>query len=400
MRIVDSLHDQNFVTLDKRSKLARINAAKSSNEMSDRTAMVVEAVLVHIIVFGQRMKPIAAVLGCGNRVLIGLFLIAKWLPLIPPIGKKRKTASALETIHPLRFLKEYLWLYIPISLLASHHVDPGSIPSRVTPDPRMWESCRTMPLVGGFSPGSPVSPVFSFRLRSILTSIPSLALRTSKLIAREEERGRGKRLCRVSHLRRLHLERGANNSTMFKSRVPSRGDEEEKEGEEKEGEEEEEEDGVVPKTFPGQKAHSYRHQSCENFFLDSVGNGAAWPATVVNRGRGPDDVTCSIIEARCAIRAEETRLCNAVFSTRIATEYLNASLTGHSQQTGTPADVSNSTALCAIHKLDFKSAHFILNSLYLSMRVADERLQVDSRTTRILNACAHSSQTALHSSRE
>ncbi|KAJ8897722.1 hypothetical protein PR048_003072 [Dryococelus australis] len=38
-------------------------------------------------------------------------------------------------------------------------------------DFRMWESCRTMPLVGGFSRGSPVSPVLSFRPCSILTSI-------------------------------------------------------------------------------------------------------------------------------------------------------------------------------------------------------------------------------------
>ncbi|KAJ8866140.1 hypothetical protein PR048_033664, partial [Dryococelus australis] len=56
-------------------------------------------------------------------------------------------------------------------LLAPHQGDPGSIPGRVTPDFRMWESCRTMPLVGGFSRGSPVSPALSFRRCSILTSI-------------------------------------------------------------------------------------------------------------------------------------------------------------------------------------------------------------------------------------
>ncbi|KAJ8869012.1 hypothetical protein PR048_030558, partial [Dryococelus australis] len=38
-----------------------------------------------------------------------------------------------------------------VSLLASHHGDPGSIPGRVTPDFRTWESCRTMLLVDGFS---------------------------------------------------------------------------------------------------------------------------------------------------------------------------------------------------------------------------------------------------------
>ncbi|KAJ8867700.1 hypothetical protein PR048_031503 [Dryococelus australis] len=39
------------------------------------------------------------------------------------------------------------------------------------PDLRMWELCLTMPLVGGFSRGSPVSPALSFRCRCILTSI-------------------------------------------------------------------------------------------------------------------------------------------------------------------------------------------------------------------------------------
>ncbi|KAJ8875212.1 hypothetical protein PR048_023107 [Dryococelus australis] len=48
------------------------------------------------------------------------------------------------------------------SLLASHHGDP---------DFRMCESCRTTPLVGGFSRGSPVPPALSFRHCSILNSI-------------------------------------------------------------------------------------------------------------------------------------------------------------------------------------------------------------------------------------
>ncbi|KAJ8890391.1 hypothetical protein PR048_009899 [Dryococelus australis] len=54
----------------------------------------------------------------------------------------------------------------------SHTVgDPGSIAGRTTPDFRMWESCRTMPLVGGFPRESPVSPTPSLRRCSILTSI-------------------------------------------------------------------------------------------------------------------------------------------------------------------------------------------------------------------------------------
>ncbi|KAJ8879866.1 hypothetical protein PR048_020483 [Dryococelus australis] len=38
-------------------------------------------------------------------------------------------------------------------------------------DFRKWESCRTMPLVCGFSLGSLISPAPSFRHRSILASI-------------------------------------------------------------------------------------------------------------------------------------------------------------------------------------------------------------------------------------
>ncbi|KAJ8867220.1 hypothetical protein PR048_031018 [Dryococelus australis] len=39
------------------------------------------------------------------------------------------------------------------------------------PNFRMWGSCRTMPLVGGFSRGSPVSPARSIRCCSTLASI-------------------------------------------------------------------------------------------------------------------------------------------------------------------------------------------------------------------------------------
>ncbi|KAJ8872345.1 hypothetical protein PR048_025949 [Dryococelus australis] len=52
------------------------------------------------------------------------------------------------------------------SLFASHQGEPGS-----TPDFREWESCQTIPLVGGFSRGSPVFTALSCRSRSTLTSI-------------------------------------------------------------------------------------------------------------------------------------------------------------------------------------------------------------------------------------
>ncbi|KAJ8873457.1 hypothetical protein PR048_024274 [Dryococelus australis] len=56
-------------------------------------------------------------------------------------------------------------------LLAYNQDDPGSIPGRVTPDFRMWESCQMIPLVGVFSRWSPVFNALSFRRCSILTSI-------------------------------------------------------------------------------------------------------------------------------------------------------------------------------------------------------------------------------------
>ncbi|KAJ8880345.1 hypothetical protein PR048_016812 [Dryococelus australis] len=66
-----------------------------------------------------------------------------------------------------------------VRLLASHKGEPGSISGRVTPDHRKGESCLTLPLVGGFSLGSPVSLVLAFRRRSILLISPSSAVTTS-----------------------------------------------------------------------------------------------------------------------------------------------------------------------------------------------------------------------------
>ncbi|KAJ8876153.1 hypothetical protein PR048_024062 [Dryococelus australis] len=60
---------------------------------------------------------------------------------------------------------------VAISTLAPQQGKPASISGRVTPDFRKWKSCRTMPLVGGFSRGSSISPAPSFRRRSMFTSI-------------------------------------------------------------------------------------------------------------------------------------------------------------------------------------------------------------------------------------
>ncbi|KAJ8866855.1 hypothetical protein PR048_032716 [Dryococelus australis] len=85
------------------------------------------------------------------------------------LRQRNKCCIDISTAHIIK-----CWATV-LSLLASNQGDPGSIPGRVTPDFRMWESCRTMPLVGGFSRGSPVSPALSFRRCSILTSITLIA---------------------------------------------------------------------------------------------------------------------------------------------------------------------------------------------------------------------------------
>ncbi|KAJ8896995.1 hypothetical protein PR048_002341 [Dryococelus australis] len=85
------------------------------------------------------------------------------LQLLP--GLKQSTSETTASLRPLWNSRGRG------SLLASHQRDPSSFPDRVTPDFRMWESCQTMPLVGGFSRGYPVSPTLSFRRCSILTSI-------------------------------------------------------------------------------------------------------------------------------------------------------------------------------------------------------------------------------------
>ncbi|KAJ8893210.1 hypothetical protein PR048_005796 [Dryococelus australis] len=59
------------------------------------------------------------------------------------------------------------WLYCSLPTKANWLQSPaGSLP-----DIRLWESCRTMPLVGRFFRGSPISPSLSFRRCSIIASL-------------------------------------------------------------------------------------------------------------------------------------------------------------------------------------------------------------------------------------
>ncbi|KAJ8897666.1 hypothetical protein PR048_003016 [Dryococelus australis] len=69
------------------------------------------------------------------------------------------------------------------TLPASHQGDPGSIPGRATPDPRMWELRWTMSLVGGFTWGSPASPSPHSGAAPYSLQSPSSALKISMLRA-------------------------------------------------------------------------------------------------------------------------------------------------------------------------------------------------------------------------
>ncbi|KAJ8874428.1 hypothetical protein PR048_025277 [Dryococelus australis] len=103
-------------------------------------------------------------------------------------GRPVKSSGTIPTCKnpggiPLEIEPGSLRRVATVNLLASHQSDSGSIAGRVTPDFCKWESCRTMPLFGGFSMRFPVSPTLSFRRFSILTQSPPSALKTSMLRA-------------------------------------------------------------------------------------------------------------------------------------------------------------------------------------------------------------------------
>ncbi|KAJ8880757.1 hypothetical protein PR048_017227 [Dryococelus australis] len=67
---------------------------------------------------------------------------------------------------PSKPKKRFRSISTPASTKANRVQSPAG-----SQDFRKWETCRTMPLVGGFSRGSPVFPAPSLRRRSIFTSI-------------------------------------------------------------------------------------------------------------------------------------------------------------------------------------------------------------------------------------
>ncbi|KAJ8866150.1 hypothetical protein PR048_033674 [Dryococelus australis] len=98
--------------------------------------------------------------------LIDRFLFRLYNPSC--LYPRRRWSRALRLIFSTFPNRKYATLHIlscprgKFSLLFS---------GRVTPDFRMWESCRTMSFIGGFSRGSPVSTALSFRRCSMLILI-------------------------------------------------------------------------------------------------------------------------------------------------------------------------------------------------------------------------------------
>ncbi|KAJ8874860.1 hypothetical protein PR048_022750 [Dryococelus australis] len=95
------------------------------------------------------------------------------LPVSPPLPEQTRDWDSHESARATRRRRARTQLTSLSSgpLLASHQGNPGSIPGQVHSDFGKWESCRTTPLVGRCSRGSPVSLALAFRRRSILTSL-------------------------------------------------------------------------------------------------------------------------------------------------------------------------------------------------------------------------------------
>ncbi|KAJ8869939.1 hypothetical protein PR048_028950 [Dryococelus australis] len=91
---------------------------------------------------------------------------------------------------------------VVVRLLASHLREPGSIsqrdPSRVF---RMWESCRTMQLVGRFWLGSPVSPrplipaLLHTRIASLSSALNTPKLRAAQVSSLTHDQAETSRTC-------------------------------------------------------------------------------------------------------------------------------------------------------------------------------------------------------------
>ncbi|KAJ8874539.1 hypothetical protein PR048_025399 [Dryococelus australis] len=148
--------DQRDDTQPKEDLLAWIMAAADLGRpgIGDRVyhQSMVRRYRVCVDVTGRHIEPFFFV--CGDVTLVGL------------TGSFRRHFATAAFVH----FKEVKG-------------DPGSIPGRVTPDFRMWESFRTMQLSAGFLGDPPFPPPFHSGAVPYSPQSPSSALKTSLLRA-------------------------------------------------------------------------------------------------------------------------------------------------------------------------------------------------------------------------
>ncbi|KAJ8877361.1 hypothetical protein PR048_021815 [Dryococelus australis] len=124
-----------------------------------------------VIYIAKPIRPHAAKVAARSVVEDSLNPIRRY----HSVGFLREAASMLQRCHP-SFARQNELMLNRTTVAARLARSPPTKANRVqspagSPDFRKWKSCRTMPLVSGFSRGSPISPAPPILRRSIFASI-------------------------------------------------------------------------------------------------------------------------------------------------------------------------------------------------------------------------------------
>ncbi|KAJ8875116.1 hypothetical protein PR048_023009 [Dryococelus australis] len=105
--------------------------------------------------------------------------------VVPPHLQHIATSSVAYHIHVIHYIMFLIFTLAQRSAVVQwldysppDKANRARFPAGLPPDFRMWESCRTMPLVGGFSRDLPLPLAFAFRRCSIHLASPSSALKS------------------------------------------------------------------------------------------------------------------------------------------------------------------------------------------------------------------------------
>ncbi|KAJ8877942.1 hypothetical protein PR048_022402, partial [Dryococelus australis] len=154
------------------SKKLHIKDVATKSECKMRTG------LRHPVLYCGATRPASGrFTSCGNQgviVSIPLSYVQKINQIKFSVGKFKHCTHYSPLICRTTLLIHYkLGAAVAERLACSPAAKANRVQSLAgsLPDFRKRESCRTIPLVGGFSRGSPVSPALSFRRCSVLTSL-------------------------------------------------------------------------------------------------------------------------------------------------------------------------------------------------------------------------------------